>query len=235
MKILVCDDEKMYLDALTVQVREYMGERGIPCEITAAADPAAVWKSGGWFDLAFLDIQMEGIDGIGLAKELRRRNGRTALFFITNYAGFAEYQDGAMDLQAFRFFEKPFDVPRLYAGLDRAMEYMSGAYADIFLSEEGGQQRVLVDDILYITRLGRKVILVTRDKEYQPSQSYDELCQMLPMLFFYPVHKSYFVNLHHVKRYAYSELYMADGTRIPVASRRQAAFHKFWFEYLRRR
>lgn len=217
MKILVCDDEKMYLDALTVQVREYMRERGISCEITPAADPVEVWKSGGWFDLAFLDIQMGGIDGIGLAKELRRRNGRMALFFVTNYAGFAEYQDEAMDLQAFRFFEKPFDVTRLYAGLDKAMEYISGAYVDIFLIGNGEQRRVLVDDILYITRLDRRVILVTRDEEYRPSQSYDELCQLLPALFFYPVHKSFYVNLHYVNRYAYSELNMIDGTRIPVA------------------
>lgn len=232
MKILICDDEKVYLDTLAVQIQEYMSERRIPCEITATMDPVKIQESGERFDLAFLDIQMEEMDGIALAKELRRRNGRMALFFVTNYA---EYQDDAMDLQAFRFFEKPFDVTRLYAGLDKAMEYISGAYVDIFLFGDGEQRRVLVDDILYITRLDRKVLLVTRDKEYRPSQSYDELCQMLPTLFFYPVHKSYFVNLHYVNRYAYSELNMIDGTRIPVAPRRQTAFHKFWFEYLRRR
>lgn len=232
MKILICDDEKMYLDTLAAQVREYMSERCIPCEITAARDPVKVQKGGEWFDLAFLDIQMEGIDGIALAKELRRRNGRTALFFVTNYD---EYQDDAMDLQAFRFFEKPFDVTRLYAGLDKAMEYIDGAYVDIYLIGDGEQRRVLVDDILYLTRINRKVILVTRGREYRPSQSYDELCQLLPSLFFYPVHKSFFVNLHYVDRYAYSELYMTDGTRIPVSPRRQTAFHKFWFGYLRRR
>lgn len=232
MKILICDDEKVYLDTLAAQIREYMSERRIPCEITATVDPVKIRESGEWFDLAFLDIQMEGVDGIALAKELRCRNGRMALFFVTNYD---EYQDDAMDLQAFRFFEKPFNVTRLYAGLDKAMEYINGAYVDVFLIGEGEQLRVLVDDILYITRLDRKVILVTRDKEYRPSQSYDELCQMLPTLFFYPVHKSFFVNLHYVNRYAYSELNMADGTRIPIAPRRQAAFHKFWFDYLRRR
>lgn len=232
MKILICDDEKMYLDTLAAQVREYMSERGIPCEITTASDPVKIQKGGERFDLAFLDIQMEGIDGIALAKELRRRNGRTALFFVTNYD---EYQDDAMDLQAFRFFEKPFDVTRLYAGLDKAMEYIDGAYVDLYLIGEGEQRRVLVDDILYVTRINRKVILVTRDREYRPSQSYNELCQLLPALFFYPVHKSFFVNLHYVDRYAYSELYMTDGTRIPVAPRRQTAFHKFWFGYLRRR
>lgn len=232
MKLLICDDEKRYLDMLAIQVREYMSQRGIPCEITATVDPVNIWESGESFDLAFLDIQMEGVDGIALAKELRRRNGRVALFFVTN---FDIYQDEAMDLQAFRFFEKPFDVTRLHAGLDKAMEYIDGAYVDIFLTGEGEQQRVPVDDILYLTREDRKPLLVTWIKKYRPSQSYDELCGLLPTLFFYPVHKSFYVNLHHVERYAYSELYMTDGTRVPVAPRRQTAFRKFWFEYLRRR
>lgn len=232
MKLLICDDEKRYLDMLAIQVREYMSQRGIPCEIISTVDPVNIWESGEWFDLAFLDIQMEGVDGIALAKELRRRNGRVALFFVTN---FDIYQDEAMDLQAFRFFEKPFDVARLHSGLDKAMEYIDGAYVDIFLTGEGEQQRVPVDDILYLTREDRKPLLVTRGKKYRPSQSYDELCGLLPTLFFYPIHKSFYVNLHHVERYAYSELYMTDGTRVPVAPRRQTAFRKFWFEYLRRR
>ena len=66
------------------------------------------------FDLAFLDIQMDEVNGITLAKELKKRNSKIALFFVTNYD---EYQDDAMDVNAFRFFSKPFDVGRLYSGL----------------------------------------------------------------------------------------------------------------------
>lgn len=147
MKILICDDEKHYLDNLKQHVQEYMDQRGIESAIDAYTDPSEIMEGSCIYDVAFLDIQMDGIDGITLAKELKRRNGKLALFFVTNYE---EYQDDAMDLQAFRFFEKPFDVKRLYAGLDKAMEYIDGAYVDVFLYTDGAQQRVLVDDILYI-------------------------------------------------------------------------------------
>lgn len=140
-----------------------------------------------------------------------------------------------MDLQAFRFFEKPFNVNRLYAGLDKAMEYIDGAYVDIFLSGDGGQQRVVVDDIFYVTRNARKVVLVTKDSNLFTNENYDALCEKLPPLFFYPVHKSYFVNLHYVQKYSYSELILTNSDRVPIAPRKQSAFHKFWFEYLRRR
>lgn len=232
MKILICDDESEYLNSLTDHVRLYMEERYKECDITAISDPLTVSNSNQVYDLAFLDIQMDGIDGITLAKELRKRNSKLALFFITNYE---EYQDDAMDLQAFRFFEKPFDPKRLYSGLDKAMEYIDGAYVDVFISENGSQRRVLVDDIMYITRHNRKVVMVTQSEDYTTKESFDEWCEKLPQLFFYPVHKSFLVNLHYINRYLYGEITLNNGTIIPIAPRRQSAFHKYWFEYLRRR
>lgn len=231
MKILICDDEQTYLNTLRVHVEEYMQSRHILYTITALLDAAQLPKEEA-FDLVFLDIQMPNIDGITLAKQLRERNPKLALFFVTNYD---EYQDDAMDLQAFRFFEKPFNVNRLYAGLDKAMEYIDGAYVDIYLSENAAQQRVIADDIIYVTREGRKVSVVTTIRELCVAEKFDDLCAKLPQSFFYPVHKSFFVNLHYVDRYTYTELLLTNGARIPIAPRKQSAFHKFWFEYLRRR
>lgn len=140
MNILICDDEKDFLDILYLHVQEYMKNRYIPCTITATDDPGSVMQSSKAFDVAFLDIQMSGTDGLMLAKELRKRNPKLALFFITNYD---EYQDDAMDLQAFRFFKKPFNVQRLYAGLDKAMEYIDGAYVEVFFSSNSQQEKFL--------------------------------------------------------------------------------------------
>lgn len=231
MKILICDDEQMYLNTLRIHVEEYMQSRHILYTITALLDAAQLTKEES-FDLVFLDIQMPNIDGITLSKQLRERNPKLALFFVTNYD---EYQDDAMDMQAFRFFEKPFNVKRLYAGLDKAMEYIDGAYVDIYLSENAAQQRVIADDIVYVTRQGRKVSVVTTARELSTSEKFDDLCAKLPQSFFYPVHKSFFVNLHYVDRYTYTELLLTNGASISIAPRKQSAFHKFWFEYLRRR
>ena len=232
MRILVCDDEKQYLDMLCTHIQEYMKRRLINYKIIKATSPVDVFQYNLRYDLAFLDIQMEGMDGITLAKELKNQNSKIALFFVTNYD---EYQDDAMDLQAFRFFSKPFDVNRLYSGLDKAMEYIDGVYVDVFLYTDNIQQRILIDDIIYITRNNRKSEIKTTLNNLITRDTFDGLCQKMPPLFFYQVHKSFCVNLHYVKQYTYSELYLTDGTRIPIAPRKQSAFHKFWFEYLRRR
>lgn len=232
MNILICDDESMFLENLCIHVQEYMKNRFIRCNIFATTDPSQVLRSKESYTLAFLDIQMDQINGISLAKELKQRNGKVALFFVTSYG---EYQDDAMDLNAFRYFEKPFDVNRLYSGLDKAMEYIDEAYVDIFLYDKKVQKRILVDDIMYVMRDNRKVIMATQDYSYSTRETFDDWCQKLPNLFFYQVHKSFLVNLHYINKYAYSELYLTNGDRIPIATRKQAGFHKYWFEYLRRR
>ena len=159
MKILIYDDEIQYVNTLQAHVQQYMDSRFINYEILATTSPKEILKSETRFDLAFLDIQMEEMDGISLAKELKRRNRKIALFFVTNYD---DYQDDAMDLQALRYFSKPFDVGRLYSGLDKAMEYIDGAYVDIFLYGDNAQQRIVIDDIMYITRANRKVFVKTK-------------------------------------------------------------------------
>lgn len=229
MNILICDDEKDFLKISYFHVHEYMKNRYIPCTIIATDNPLAILQSNQTFDLAFLDIQMSGLDGLMLAKELRRRNPKLALFFITNYD---EYQDDAMDLQAFRFFKKPFNVQRLYAGLDKAMEYIDGAYVEVFFSSNSQQEKILVDDILYITRENRKILMVSRHGSFYTRDSMDHWCEKLPTLFFYLVHNSFLVNLHYVRKYSYSELILDDGSRIPIAAKKQAAFRKYWFAYL---
>lgn len=66
---------------------------------------------------------------------------------------------------------------RLYAGLDKAMEYIDGAYVDIFLSGDSGHQRVVIDDIFYVTRSVRKVVLVTKNSNLFTNENYDALCE----------------------------------------------------------
>jgi len=231
MRILICDDEVRYIQPLRKCLEQYMAEHNIPSEITETVAPQKILLSKEVYDIAFLDIQMENVDGLTLAKELRQRNRKTALFFITNYEG---YQDSAMDLQALRYFTKPFDPDRLISGLDKALEYIDGAYVDVFLYSGGVQQRVLVDEILYLTLDGRKVAIQTVKSRFLVTGKLEEWIERFPHTFFRQPHKSFIVNIHHVERYAYSELQMSDGTRIPIAPKKQPEFRRIWFEYIGR-
>ncbi len=232
MRILVCDDEIKNINDLKSYVEEYMNNHGITFEIETTTNPTDVVESDTAYDLVFLDIQMPELDGFKLAHELKKRNGKVVIFFVT---AFNEYQDDAMDLQVFRFFEKPFDVNRLYSSLDKAMEYIDGAYVDVFVYNNKEHRKILVDDIFYIKRENRKNYLYTKDSEIIVREDLEEWNEKLPNTFFYMVHKSFLINLHYVTRYNYTEVYLNEKTRIPIAPRKQADFHKAWFNYLKRR
>ncbi|MBE6741426.1 MAG: response regulator transcription factor [Ruminococcaceae bacterium] len=231
MRILILDDEQKFVDDLKFNIEKYMATHLISTEITASVSPDEVLAGGAAFDLAFLDIQMPGADGISVAKALQERNSKTIIFFVTAYE---EYQDEAMDLHIFRFFEKPFDEKRLYAGLDKAMEYLDETYVDIFLDKGGSSVRVLVDDIIYIKRENRKITVYTTSGTYLVKTTFEDLVSKLPNTFFYLVHKSFLVNIHYITQYGYKEIYLGE-TRVSVATRKQADFHKFWFDYIKRR
>ncbi len=232
MRILICDDEVQYVNELKVYVQEYMKNHFIQCSIDTSSSPKEVLKKNETYDLVFLDIQMPEINGLEIAHKLKERNSKVVIFFVT---AFNKYQDDAMDLQIFRFFEKPFDVKRLYSSLDKAMEYIDGSYVDVFVQNNTEHTRILVDDIIYIKRDNRKNYLFTKDNTYIIRESIMEWSNKLPTTFFYLVHKSFLVNLHYVTKYNYTELFLNGTIRVPIASRKQAEFHKFWFDYLIRR
>ena len=232
MNVLICDDETKYLSTLKAHVREYMRNRFVQCCIESYNNPADVIANHKVYDLAFLDIQMNDFDGISVAKELQKRNRKVIIFFVTSHN---EYQDDAMDLRVFRFFEKPFDPQRLYAGLDKAMEYIDNSYVDFYLQIDNSHRRILVDDVLYIERKNRRSDLYTLRDKFVTKEPFEDWDAILPNTFFYQVHKSFLVNLHYVDTNNYTEITMTNGVRIPVASRKQADFHKFWFLYIRGR
>ncbi len=232
MKILICDDEQQYVDELKIHIEKYMQSRFADFEIDTVNNSQTVVASNEIYQLAFLDIQMDELDGISLAKILKERNSKIVIFFVTSYN---DYQDEAMDLRAFRFFEKPFNAERLYSGLEKAMEYIDESYVDFYVWADNEHKKILVDDVIYVERGNRQVTLVTTQGNFTTRETFDDWCAILQNSFFYRVHKSFIVNLHYVTGYKYSELFVQNNVRIPIASRRQTDFHKFWFAYLRRR
>ena len=232
MKILICDDEQQYVDELKIHIENFMQSRVADFTIDTANNPQAVADSNEIYQLAFLDIQMNELNGISLAKNLKERNNKIVIFFVTSYN---DYQDEAMDLRAFRFFEKPLNADRLYSGLEKAMEYIDESYVDFYVWTDNEHKQILVDDVIYVERGNRQVTLVTTQGNFTTRETFDEWCAILQNSFFYRVHKSFIVNLHDVTGYKYSELFVQNNVRIPIASRRQTDFHKFWFAYLRRR
>ena len=102
MDIAVVDDEK----AIREHICGLVEERQPESRIEAYATGEELLASGKRFDIVFLDIQMEGMNGIEAARSLREKQGDTVLVFIT---GIKDYVFDAFDLYAFQYLLKPID------------------------------------------------------------------------------------------------------------------------------
>ena len=85
MKILICDDEQQYVDELKIHIEKYMQSRFANFEIDTTNNPQTIVDSNEIYQLAFLDIQMDELNGISLAKNLKERNSKIVIFFVTSY------------------------------------------------------------------------------------------------------------------------------------------------------
>lgn len=113
MKIVVADDEQILLMYLEKLISDLLPD----AEIFSFSNTKAVLESAkeNKFDIAFLDINMPGITGIKLAKELKNLNNKINLIFITGYDG---YQSEAMEMFASGYIKKPATKEKIKNQLD---------------------------------------------------------------------------------------------------------------------
>lgn len=98
MKVLVCDDSQEDLDRVAALLAEPC--RNIRAQLTAASRPEELGDLS-CFDLAFLDIDMKGTDGLTLARRLRAARPDAVIVFVTN---FVQYAPEGYEVQALPLF-----------------------------------------------------------------------------------------------------------------------------------
>lgn len=194
-------------------------------------------------DLIFLDIQMPGKSGLELLSELNSK--KFEVIFVTAHN---EYMLQALQYSAADYLLKPVDEDRLIEAVKRVEKrftegkretstetlihnvYKAGSPAEmrLCLPTMKGFIVLKLDDIIYceaersytIFHLeGNKTIMVSK-----PLFDYDNL---LKETFFLRIHKSFLINLHHVKEYQRGEggiVIMTDNAEIEVSRRKKDQF-----------
>lgn len=84
MRILICDDEQKLIDLELSILQEYCRSTNIAATFFTFTDSLSAGNIGE-FDIAFLDIDMEKLNGIELARKLRSKNPTSIIIFVTNF------------------------------------------------------------------------------------------------------------------------------------------------------
>ena len=222
VNILLCDDDPVFLERMQCEIDRIFSKLETQIEIFAFHGMNRIPQSAlENCHLAFLDIDFEGEDcnGIDLAAELRKSNRSALIFFVTN---FIEYAPAGYEVQAFRYILKRDLDTVLGRYLMEAMELLRDARECLRLDYRGELLELPFDSILYLEVLGHSVSIVTDGETYTLSASLSSFEQELENHGFLRVHKSYLVNMRHIKKFQCRELTLDNGTAIRVSEKSYA-------------
>ena len=239
--VAICDDDKSFRDLLEKHLKNYFDERSIPLNFFQFSSGEDLLKSDMLFDLAFLDVEMEKINGIDTGKALKRKNPHNIIFVITSYEG---YLDDAFKIHAFRFLSKPLNVVRLYKALDDAAELINNDIIVFYDVQSASDVRIYTNDIIFIEIEKKKTKIVTTNGTYYSNEKIAVWKNRLNGISFVCPHSSYIANLDYSIRHTRTLLVLAkkdlDGNivekhEINIAPKRQAEIKKLFFYVLERR
>ena len=232
--VAICDDEKTIRDLLEEKVREMIPS----VVIEQFPSGKELLRSKTKADILFLDIQMPEMDGMEVAKILRKERMDTLLVFIT---AAPEYVFEAFDVGAFHYLVKPLSDDKFHEVFGKAVrevenrKFKDGETDEKYMMVQAGgiHTKILFRDMIYAEVFNRKVIIhtVNGDTEYYGRLS--DLEKKAGEDFFRP-HRSYLIHFKFVQRYDAKSIVMKKGTAL-IAKQNYSEFVRQYLKYNQRK
>lgn len=213
-KIAICDDspvDREYVGALAKRWAEGRGVR-LHTEVFSSGESFLFhYAEENDFDILLLDIEMGGMDGVSLAKRLRRDNDTVQIVFIT---GYSDYIAEGYEVAALHYLMKPLDESKLFSVLDRAAEKLRKNEKVLHLELSGEMVRIPVHRIRWAEVSGNYVTIHAL-QDYTVKMTLGQLEKELDERFF-RVGRSAIVNLTQISRVTKGSIMLTGGGSVPL-------------------
>jgi two-component system LytT family response regulator len=221
LKCLIADDEERIRMILRKALTKIGG-----VEITGEADngvAAVELMERTRPHCVLMDVEMPGGDGVTAAKQMIDINPKIMIVFITAHE---QYMPQAFELYAFDYMVKPFRLERLRETIGRIARTADASQREaaqerenarrIYLKTRDGDILANADDIVLAQRENRATVVITRDAKYYVNETLSELEEKLPADIFMRSHRSYIINVRHLKKlYPYGRwTYVAEFSTV---------------------
>lgn len=224
LNILICDDDKAMVDKICTVAENVLRNADKKAKIHTFTDAAVISNQIlADCDIALLDIDFEGADynGMDVARRLRSIRSDAVIIFVTN---FIEYAPEGYEVQAFRYVLKRDIQADLQAILPLALKQLNKETLPIQVN--GEIIKIALEDILYLEVQQHNVTVVTtkltpqrKPKEYIFYATLSELEERLEPLGFLRIHKSFLVNMKHLKKFQCREATLDNGMTLRVGEK----------------
>lgn len=231
MKIAIIEDEKAHSQLLESYIQSFRREEQVQMELQyfeSAENFLFVWEEEHDFDLLFLDIQMAGMDGMSLAKQIRCQNEEVMIVFTT---GISDYIQEGYEVEALQYLLKPLKEESVHKCLSRALAKRPAEDFLVFHTEEE-TLKLTERSINYIEARGHgSCIGAAHHQPIEVKESLSAIEQMLKAGEFIKCHRSYICrlgNVHHIDK---ENVYFDDGSSIPVSRRQLGVVNQAFIRY----
>ena len=222
LRIAVVEDEEKYARTLLDHIRRFEKETGTVCRTDSYRDGKSLLRDyDGQYDILFLDIQMEGPDGLATAERIRRRDESVILVFVTNLA---QYAIRGYGVRAANFLLKPVSYYVMSEELARAArqtEQNKSRYMTV--KTDAGLQKLEIGAITYLETLGRRILIHAGGQECSCRDTLKTMEERLRPEGFFRCHNVYLVNLARVEQVSQTTV-TVDGQELLLSRYKRKEF-----------
>ena len=229
--IAICDDEKHMSDHIRAMASDFFRKKNREIQLRTFLSGEELLNYDGQIDILFLDIQMNGMDGLETARKLRAGKFRGFLIFITVLK---EMVFQSFEVQAYDYLVKPVDEKQFGKTMERLYASMQNTSEDSLLVQQGYERRIVPkDEIVFCEVIDRKIYLNLASGEVVDYYERIENLETKLGSHFFRCHRSYLINLKHLKGYKNGTAYMDNHKEIPVSRLRSREFSGVVLQYMK--
>ena len=231
MRVAICDDDR----ESRARLRSLIKQQEPDCEVACFDTGKRLLEARQHFDILLLDIQMEDMSGIEVARVLRINRERTIVIFVT---ALKEYAAEAFEVEAFNYLLKPLESGAVCEMLDFVIAHLLTKKDKIFgINTKKGCVNVNYSEIVHVENVARRMwVTLKNGKSFQSVGIRDSFEKQVGCLLqeenFIQPHKSYVVNLDYVSSYTTTMLHMENNSDIPISRRNSLEVKKRYLKYL---
>lgn len=233
MYIAICDDDKKY----TKLILGYLKEEKDNCpeydvyhsgeELIAAYD-----NSRRRPDAVFLDMEMQGMNGLDTANAVRERDSHVLIIFISAHTS---YMQESFRCQPFRFLVKPVSCDSFRDALSEIQAKLDDRSSSLVICSEHSKVRVFLEDIVLLESVGHVVLVWVKDEAYRSRMSLADILEIIESNKFVRVHRAFAVNLKYVRMIDEKKVLLYNTNReIPIGRSYKKELADAFLEYRER-
>lgn len=221
VKILVCDDDPAFVNQMVELIDRQPKYGTLDISITGCSDPGQLSdKVLSEFNIMFLDIDMGQYSGLSIARRVRELQLTSLLIFVTHYV---EFSLEGYEVNAFRYLLKENLSDKLPLYFKEAMMQFEQKRNTLTFTAGGEDYVVQYENIVYLESQLRIIHLHMLHPEQIRECFYatmEEMEKELSPSGFLRIHKSYLVNMQHIRKLNYDKAQLSDGTILPVSQKK---------------